>query len=283
MPPQGYYGKARVSRARKKPARTVVRSGPPKGRPGSGIKRPPTIRPPRTPTPSAPQVAPPSAAGLNQGLMATANSGLAGGGGGYNVASDPAVAAAQGLAAKMRATAQAQAQAKRVQAAIEYGDPTGVEGIGEQEAKAAKENPFSILKNLEHSYSTGTRDLEEGLNKANLHYSGYRGQQLGEASRGYQDSRYQAATRFKGLNTDISDQLANALLSADSYEAQSLMNSDGGSWGGGGYGGDSYGDDGVGYSLAGPVRQALGIPSRSATTTVRRPGTRLTSYSGLAR
>jgi hypothetical protein len=218
------------------------------------------------------------------GLGAAANAGLSGGAGGYNVNSDPAVAAAQGLAAKMRAIASAQAQAKRVQAAIEYGDPTGVEGIGEQEAKAAKENPFSILKNLEHSYTTGSRDLEEGLNKANLHYSGYRGQQLGEASRGYQDSRYQAATRFKGLNTDISDQLANALLNADSYEAQSLLNSDGGSYGGGGgYGDDSYGDDGVGYSLAGPVRQALRLPSRSATTTVKRPGTRLTSYSGLAR
>lgn len=278
MPPQGYYGKGRVSRKRKA---APVRSGPRTGRPGSGIKRPPTLKPPRTPTASAPQVAPPSAGGLVAGLGATANSGLAGGAGGYNVNSDPAVAAAQGLAAKMRATATAQALAKRKQAAIEYGDPSGVEGIDEETSKAARENPFSILKNLEHSYSTGTRDLEEGLNKANLHYSGYRGQQLGEASRGYQDSRYQAATRFKGLNTDISDQLANALLNADSYEAQSIMGSDGGGWGGG-YG-DSYGSDGSGYSLAQPVRAALGIPSRSGTSTVRRPGTRLTSYLGLAR
>ena len=140
--------------------------------------------------------------------MASANAGLSGSMGGYDINSDPAVAAAQGLAGKMRAMAQASALAKRKQAAIEYGDPTGVEGIDDATSKAARENPFSMLKNIEHGYKTGVDDLEEGLNKANLFYSGYRGQQLGEAARGYQDSRYQAANRFKGLNTDISDNLA---------------------------------------------------------------------------
>lgn len=172
---------------------------------------------------------------------------LSGGTGGYDVNSDPAVAAAQGLAAKIRANAQASALAKRKQAALEYGDPTGVEGVDEATAKAARENPFSILKNMEHAYGTGRRDLEEGLNKANLFYSGYRGQQLGEAARAYEQNRYQAGTQFKGLMTDIGDQLANALLNADMYEQNALLSSSGGAYGGGGDGGGGdYGpnDDG---------------------------------------
>ena len=163
---------------------------------------------------------------------------LSGGvGAGYDVNSDPAVAAAQGLAAKIRAQAQATALAKREQAAIEYGDPEGVQGISAKGSKAARENPFSVLKNLEHGYGTGLRDLEEGLNSANLFYSGYRGQQLGEAARGYQQSRYQAGTNFRGLMTDINDQLAEALLNADMYEANALLGSSGGGWDDGGYGG----------------------------------------------
>lgn len=163
---------------------------------------------------------------------------LSGGTGGYDVNSDPAVAAAQGLAAKIRANAQASALAKIKQAAIEYGDPTGIDKVDEETAKAARENPFSVLKNLEHTYDTGKRDLEEGLNQANLYYSGYRGQQLGEAARQYEQNRYGAGTAFKGLLTDINDQLANALLQADMYEANALLGSGGGAYGGGD---DSYG------------------------------------------
>ena len=60
---------------------------------------------------------------------------------GYDVNSDPAVAAAQGLAAKIRAQAQATALAKREQAAIEYGDPEGVQGISAKSQTAARETP----------------------------------------------------------------------------------------------------------------------------------------------
>jgi hypothetical protein len=198
--------------------------------------------------------------------MTAANQGLSGGApGGYDVNSDPAVAAAHGLAAKMRATATAQALAKREQAAIEYGDPSGVEGISDTAKSAASANPFSILKNLEHGYSTGVTDLEEGLNKANLFYSGYRGKELGEAARGYQDSRYQAGTRFKGLMTDVNDSLANALMNADAYEASSIMGSDGGGYGGGGgYDGGGENPNLIYPNTAGyfPIRKALVPPPR---------------------
>jgi len=193
--------------------------------------------------------------------------------GGYNIGSDPAVAAAQGLAAKIRATAQASALAKRKQAAIEYGDPTGVEGIDATTSKAASDNPFSVLKNIEHGYTTGTRDLEEGLNSANLFYSGYRGQQLGEAARGYQNSRYQAATGFKGLMTDINDRLAEALLNADAMEQSALMGSDGGYYGGDG--GGYYGPD-PGTSLAKGAMGALGLSLSGAGRIQGRPTRRPT-------
>lgn len=181
----------------------------------------PQLDPLRVPTP--PPTAPAYSVGAQTGGMPTS----------YNPATDPAVAAAQGLAAKMRARAQAVAQAKRIQAAIEYGDPTGVEGLDESQQAAARDNPFSILKNLEHSNEVGTKDLEEGLNKANLFYSGYRGKQLAENARGYQNARYQAGTSFRALQSDIGNNLADALLNADIYEQNALLNSSGGSYGGG--------------------------------------------------
>lgn len=176
--------------------------------------------------------------------------GMTGGmGAGYDVNSDPAVAAAQGLAAKMRARAQAVAAAKRAQAAIEYGDPEGVTGLDDKTKTAARDNPFSVLKNLAHSNETGTRDLEEGLNKANLFYSGYRGKQLAENARGYQNARYQAGTNFRALQSGIDSDLADALLNADIYEQSALMNSSGGSYG--------YGDEGGGGSYGGGGGKAL--------------------------
>ena len=169
--------------------------------------------------PQAPAYTPPAAAPT-----------LSGGTGGYDINSDPAVAAASGLAAKMRAMAQATALAKRKQAAIEYGETEGIEGLDEATMKAARENPFSVTKRLQSGYETGVRDLDEGLNSANLFYSGYRGQQLGEAAKGFQQSKYNAATGFKGLLTDIGDQLANSLMSADSMEADAYGDSDGGDY-----------------------------------------------------
>lgn len=206
-------------------------------------RRPPMFVPPAAPAPI------PSAADVDVSVGS-----LSGGVGGYDIMSDPAVAMAAGLAAKARAMAQATALAKRKQAALEYGDPTGVEGVDEQTAKAARENPFSILRNLERSYMQGREQLEEGLNAANLFYSGYRGKQLAEAARNYEQSRYQAGTAFRGLMADINENLARALLEADYMEAQALLGSGGGSY--------SYGDE-PGQEQSeqpGSVEQALVAP-----------------------
>src|SRR3972149_4695407 len=92
--------------------------------------------------PQAPRITPPrvpSAADINVQPGALSGGAAAG----YDINSDPAVAAAQGLAAKIRAQAQARALAKQKQAAIEYGDPPGVPGIDEKTAPAARANPLS--------------------------------------------------------------------------------------------------------------------------------------------
>jgi hypothetical protein len=183
---------------------------------------------------------PPSAADISY----TGGS-FSGGMGGYDLSTDPAVAAAAGLSAKLRAMAQASALAKIKQAAIEYGDPTGVEGLDEATLKASRENPFSITKNLERSYKTGLGELEEGLNASNLFYSGYRGKQLGEAARGYQQSKYDASNAFRGLLTDINDRLAQSLMDADMYEAGAIGGSEGGYY-------EEPGEPGVSSVVRGP-------------------------------
>jgi hypothetical protein len=133
------------------------------------------------------------------------------------------LAQAQALALRQREVARSAAAAKRAQAAIEYGDPSGVQGLDEQTIAAARDNPFSVLRNLERDYQTGVRDLEENLNAANLFYSGYRGTKLGEAATDYQSRRASAASAFQGLLADVENALAQALLQADWAEAAALQ------------------------------------------------------------
>ena len=118
------------SAPRKKRKRPRNASGPQFGRPGSGIQKRTPARAPRPASrpPAAPQFAPPKVPTAATSIP-YAQQAFSGGTGGYDVSSDPAVQAASGLAAKIRANAQAQALAKRKQAAIEYGDATGVEPL----------------------------------------------------------------------------------------------------------------------------------------------------------
>lgn len=283
MPPQGYYGTAKTRRKKKKPGYSVTSGalvGARAGRPGSRTRRPArqTVQRPGADRISNP-VAPPTAAGT----IAPVETALTGGTGGYDLGTDPAVAAAAGLAAKQRAMAQATALARRKQAAIEYGDPSGIAGIDEETQRAARENPFSILKNVDRSYETGTRELEEGLNAANLFYSGYRGQQLAEAARGYQQTKYDAANAFRGLMTDVDSSLAEALMNADMYEASSIMDSDGGDYDPGYDPGGN--DDNMAYSLVGGGKVARGLGPRSGpldygrtTKKKKKPPRRRNSY-----
>lgn len=163
---------------------------------------------------------------------------------GYNQPSfeDPALAQIRALSARSRSEATSRALSKKKQAAIQYGDPSGVQGLDQGTIDAARNNPFSILKNTERSYTEGVGRLEDAFNKSNLFYSGYRGTELGKAATGYQQQRYDAGTRFQATITDIEDALAQALLQADMMEMQSMLGSGNYSSGGGG------GDNGAGYT-----------------------------------
>lgn len=213
---------------------SVVRYNPTGYAPG-GVTYRPRARPkiaPRARTPV--NLAPPSTPTAGDVVSATQPGVLSGGAGGYDIGSDPAVAAAHGISEKIRAQAAASALAKRIQAATEYGSAEGLQqALGGQyadvQAKAAA-NPFSVMASQKHAYDVGLRDLEEQLNNANLFYSGYRGQQLGEAARGYQQNQYEAANAYHGLLNDISDQLSQALMSADQYDMQAALGSTGGSF-----------------------------------------------------
>lgn len=130
---------------------------------------------------------------------------------------DPNAAMSAALAARSRGLAQSEAAAKKAQAAIEYGEgPAGVA------------NPFSIQKVNERNYTRGVSTLEDQLNKAGLFYSGYRGKQLGEAATNYQQTGYDAATRYRAFLSDVDSQLAAALMQAD------MLDGGGGGGGGGG-------------------------------------------------
>lgn len=172
-----------------------------------------------------------------------------GGGGGFV---DPALAQIRALAARSRSEATARALAKKKQAAVEYGDASGVTGLDEATAKAAKDNPFSILKGLDRNYNEGVGRLEDALNKSNLFYSGHRGTELGKAATNYQQDKYGASTRFQAGITDIEDALAQALLQADMMEMQALMGS-GGPYGGGG-------DNGAGFVGRPGEANPAGVP-----------------------
>lgn len=145
----------------------------------------------------------------------------------YGAYTDPAIAQMAALAAKAaaiaarsRQEAQSEADAKTKEATIQYGDASGVPGVDAATAQQAAANPFSMLAALQRGYTTGTADLEEGLNKNNLFYGGYRGQQLGQAATDYQQQRYEAGTRYQATLSDIRSALAQALLNADMMDMQ---------------------------------------------------------------
>lgn len=190
------------------------------------------------------------------------------GGGGAGTFEDPALAQIRALAARSRSAAMAGALSKKKQATIEYGDPTGVQGIDEDTSKAARDNPFSVLKNLDRNYSQGVASLEDALNKSNLFYSGYRGDQLGKAATANQQDRYNASTRFRATITDIEDALAQALLNADMQEMNALWATGGRGVGGGGGGGGS-GDQGAGLVGRPGESNPAGVPVLEGWNPVR--------------
>jgi hypothetical protein len=134
-----------------------------------------------------------------------------------DLSQDPILQQIRAIGAQHTTGAQGDELAGRKQALIAYGYDPSLDSLypDENTREAAKQNPFSVLATQKHDYAQRTTALEENLNKGNLFYSGYRGTQLGENARNYQQ---QQATSSGALNDTLSA-LQHALLSARQEEA----------------------------------------------------------------
>lgn len=108
---------------------------------------------------------------------------------------DPILAQIKALAQQGNASAQAQYDDARRQAMIAY------DGQG---------NPFSTLAQLLQGHTNTVRSMDENLNKSNLFYSSYRGDQLGKENQAYQGQQYAAAQALQGGLTGLSGALLQA-------------------------------------------------------------------------
>jgi hypothetical protein len=136
---------------------------------------------------------------------------------------DPILQKIQAISTQARQDALASALSARKQLAIAYGDTAGVlEGdqFDQSTADAARNNPFSILAELQRGHERGAHQIDENTNTQNLFYSGERGRQLGLEAENTQRARAQAAGNLQGHVGDIQSGLAAALMNADRQDAQ---------------------------------------------------------------
>lgn len=131
-------------------------------------------------------------------------------------AADPVLQQIKNLQQANVAAAEAQAVAARNQALINFGYDPGMASIyGDAgTAGSAKANPFSVLSQLQHAHELTQRNLNENLNKSNLFYSGYRGQQLGEEGRNYLGQQYTAGQNLQSLLGQINEKKLGAQQTA---------------------------------------------------------------------
>lgn len=143
----------------------------------------------------------------------------------YDFTADPILRKIEALSQQARQNATANALAARKQLAIAYGDTAGIlEGdqFDQATADAAKNNPFSILAELQRGYQANTHNIDESENAANLFYSGDRVHKLGLAAEDLQRQRAQAASALQGKLGDIQSSLAAALMGADQQDISGL-------------------------------------------------------------
>lgn len=91
---------------------------------------------------------------------------------------------------------------------------------------AAQANPFSVLKELAHGFEQNKRATREGLNKANLWYSGEHERQLGELGRDFLSQRQHAAESIQAALGDIQANLQIARLDAQQQRANQILQSE---------------------------------------------------------
>lgn len=129
---------------------------------------------------------------------------------GADYSSDPILQQIRALAIRNDATAESQAADARRQELLNYGYVPGLDYGDQATATAAQQSPFSVLAQLQRSHDQRTRSIDENTNRANLYYSSYRGQQLGNEGTNYLGDQANASQHLQGVLAQIAGNLASA-------------------------------------------------------------------------
>lgn len=131
----------------------------------------------------------------------------------YDLNTDPGLQAANSLAGLSDQEAQAAATHQEQNLLLGYGDPNLINSLlhDPAAAAAAAANPNSTLNQLRNQHDQGVKSLDDGLNKANLSYSGYRVTQEQQAENDYQNQVAQAAAAVNSGLDSIQGSLSQAL------------------------------------------------------------------------
>lgn len=138
------------------------------------------------------------------------------------ITSDPVLLKVRKLASGQRDDAATSALARKKQLAIQTGDAGLARefGLDDTVAQLAAQNPLSNLAVIRDQARLSERGFNEEANKANLFYSGYRGEQLGELAKALLTAEAQAQARAREGFSGIEAELLGAGSAADQLEMQ---------------------------------------------------------------
>lgn len=141
------------------------------------------------------------------------------------ILSDPILMKVKKAQETRRGDIRAGALARKKQLAIQTGD-SGLArefGLDDTVAQVAAQNPLSAFAAIRDAAKAEEFDLDEGLNKANLYFGGYRGTQLGELAKSILAREANAQAQARQAYSAIEDELLGGLGSADDAEMQAEM------------------------------------------------------------
>lgn len=143
----------------------------------------------------------------------------------YDVNLDPTVQAISTLTGKTDEEAKAAALKQKQDLLLGYGDQNLASSVlGDQSiAQAAAQNPTSTLAQLADARGRNQKTLTEGLNGANLLYSGYRVNQEQQAANDYQNQLAQAAANVGGALSGVDSNLTSALGQSLGQRIQAMI------------------------------------------------------------
>lgn len=136
------------------------------------------------------------------------------------IESDPMLQKARALATSRRGEATSGARRARQDVLTEYGLPELADelGFGADIAKAARDNPLSVLAGIRREGERTRTGLEEDLNRANLFFGGHRGLRLGELAQQVLGQEAGARGQAQSLLNEITGNLVGAEQSFTDFE-----------------------------------------------------------------